>query len=100
MLTRAKQNLNKLPRDFDTEKVKHDLNLSAALESRLLRLKRVEDHITSAIFLADSDAFAAGLQVRRLLQDAGVSGVDDNLSEGLVRFFKRSSPTPAPAPPK
>jgi len=62
----------------------------------------VLDRLESAQFLARSDAFSALLGVRRALKDAGVAGVDDNLSDGLKRFFTRSSksePTPPTTPP-
>ena len=97
MLNRAQQNLNAMPRDFDPALIQNDLNLSAALNPRILRLQRITQHFTDATFLADSDAFSDLLEARRRLQDAGVSGVDDNLNDGMNRFFnrsKRAKPTP------
>lgn len=104
MLTRANQNLGSLARDFDPAGVQRDLELDATLAPRELRLARVLDRLGGARFLARSDAFAELLGVRRALKDTGVAGVDDNLSDGLQRFFNRSSksapaPTPAPANP-
>ncbi len=100
MATRAQQNINKMPRDYDPTQVTRDLNLDTALEARELRLSRVVNKLGDARFLARSDAFAALLGVRRHLKDAGVAGVDNNLSEGLARFFTRnggSKPAPVPA---
>jgi len=59
------------------------------LGSRRLRLQRVLDRVTDAIFLGNSDGFAALLEARRRLVDAKVSGVDDNLNDGMSRFFSR-----------
>ena len=98
MVVRAQQNLSKLPRDFDPALVQNDLDFTAAVAPRLLRMQRLVDRLVSGSFLADSDAFAASLETRRHLKDAGVAGVDDNLSDGLQRFFNRTSPAPAPAP--
>lgn len=99
MLVRARQNLNVLPRNFDPVLVQHDLDLTPVVSPRLIRLQRVVDRLESALFLADSDAFAVLLGVRRQLKDAGLAGVDDNLSEGLQRFFNRQSRAQPPASP-
>ena len=102
MLTRAQQNLGRLPRDFDPATVQKDLDLNAALAPFELRLARVLDRIGSARFLSRSDAFAELLGVRRALKDSGMAGVDDDLSEGLRRFFNRSNkvaPAPTPSTP-
>ena len=103
MLTRVEQNLNIMPRDLDPALIQNDLNLSAALNPRILRLQRITGRFNDATFLADSDAFSDLLEARRRLQDAGVSGVDDNLNEGMARFFNRpkrgkSTPTTPPTP--
>lgn len=100
MLARAQQNLNHLPRDFDPALVQNDLSLPATLNPRILRLERVVERMGNAVFLANSDAFADLLEVRRRLMDAKVTGVDDNLNDGMSRFFnrpKRTKPT-TPAP--
>ncbi|MBI5388413.1 MAG: hypothetical protein HZA90_27425 [Verrucomicrobia bacterium] len=100
MATRAEQNINKLPRDYDPARAQRDFKLDAVLEPRELRLARVLDRINNARFLARSDLFATMLGVRRQLKEAGVAGVDDNLSDGLRRFFSRSGGAkPAPASP-
>ena len=90
MLVRAEQNLDKMPRSFDAEKVKRDLKLEADLEPRKLRLERLVDRLESAILMAASDSFSSGLFVRRQLRSLGVAGVDDGLDDGLRTFFKRS----------
>lgn len=100
MLTRAQQNLNKLSRDFDPALVQRDLDLIGAIDPRLLRLQRVVDRLAGARFLAGSDSFAVMLGARRQLKDSGVAGVDDNLSEGLQRFFSRASHAQPAPPPK
>ena len=97
MVTRAQQNLTKLPRDFDPALVQRDLDFTATVNPRLLRAQRIVDRLVSGVFLADSDSFAACLETRRHLKDAGVAGVDDNMSDGLQRFFNRTSSTPKPA---
>ena len=99
MLVLAEQNLNELPRNFDPALVHHDLDLTPVLLPRQIRLQRVADRLGSALFMANSDAFAALLGVRRRLKDAGLAGVDDNLSEGLARFFNRESRSQPPTPP-
>ena len=101
LLTRAEQNLQRLPRDLDPVGIRRDLTLAFDLGPRQLRVARVLDRLDSARFLARSDAFAELLSVRRALKEAGLTGVDDNLDDGLQRFFNRGSkstpPTPAPA---
>ena len=91
MITRSQQNLSKLSREYDPALVQRDLALVATVEPRLLRIQRIADRLDSATFLANSDAFGALLGVRRQLKDSGVTGVDDNLSDGLQRFFNRSN---------
>lgn len=98
MVTRASQNLGRLPRDFDPASVQKDLDLDVTLAPRQLRLSRVLDRIEGARFLARSDAFAELLGVRRTLKDSGVAGVDDNLSDGLQRFFNRTNKGTTPTP--
>ncbi len=98
MLIRSRQNLPHLPRSFDPDGVAQDLRLNEVISPFLLRLQRVSDRLHSAQFLARSDAFSALLSARRALKDAQVAGVDDDLSEGLRRFFTRgakAAPTPA-----
>ncbi len=97
MVVRAQQNLTKLPRDFDPALMQKDLDFTAAVAPRQLRAQRIVDRLTGGTFLADSDTFAAALEIRRHLKDAGVAGVDDNLSDGLQRFFNRTSSKPASA---
>ncbi len=97
MVVRAQQNLAKLPRDFDPALMQKDLDFTGTVAPRLLRAQRIVDRLTGGTFLADSDTFAAALEIRRHLKDAGVAGVDDNLSDGLQRFFNRSNAKPAPA---
>lgn len=102
MLFRSQQNLNKLSRAYQPETVERDLKLDRDIEPRAIRLQRVLDRFGSTQFLARSDAFSALLGVRRGLKDAGVAGVDDDLSEGLQRFFSRTAkpkPTPGTPPP-
>ena len=89
MLTRAEQNLAKLPRELDPAAVRRDLTLYDTLTPLLLRMERVRDKVENATFLARSDAFAVLLSVRRLLKEADMAGVDDDLSDGLRRFFRR-----------
>lgn len=98
MALRAQQNLGKLSREYDPARVRKDLDLDAAIEPRELRLARLLDRFGGGRFLARSDAFAALLGARRQLREAGVSGVDDDLSDGLRRFFSRSSPDKPAAP--
>jgi len=98
MVTRSQQNLNKLSRDYDPALVQRDLDLAGTIEPRQLRAQRIVDRLESGVFLANSDAFAALLGVRRQLKDSGVAGVDDNLSDGLQRFFNRTNRTQTPAP--
>ena len=100
MLTRAEQNLAKLPRDFEPATARRDLALDTTLAPRHLRLNRLADRLEGARFLARSDLFSALLGARRSLREGGVAGVDDNLSDGLQRFFNRSGgdKTPKPAP--
>jgi hypothetical protein len=56
------------------------------------------DRMESGKFMARSDAFAVLLGVRRQLKDSDVAGIDDDLSDGLSRFFSRTSKPAADAP--
>ncbi len=99
MVVLSQQNLTVLPRNYDPALVQRDLDLTATLDPRRLRAQRITDRLVSAMFLANSDAFAVLLGVRRQLKDAGLAGVDDNLSEGLQRFFNRQAKVSPPTPP-
>jgi hypothetical protein len=98
LFIRAQQNLNLLPRAFDPAAVQRDIALESVLAPRQLRLERVRDKLDSTRFRGRSDAFRAMLDVRRQLTAAGVAGVDDNLSDGLKRYFSRQSTEAPPAP--
>ncbi len=98
MLTLADQNNDVLPRNFSADPIRRDIKLDKVLAPLELRLQRALERIDGARFLARSDAFAALLGVRRKLKEAGVSGVDANLNEGLRRFFGRESKDDTPSP--
>lgn len=91
MLTVADQNNDVLPRNYSPDPIRRDIKLDKVLAPLELRLQRALERLDGARFLARSDAFAALLGVRRKLKEAGVSGVDGNLNEGLRRFFGRES---------
>jgi hypothetical protein len=87
--TRAQQNINKLSREYDPALLQRDLAYIDTTEPLILRLQRIIDRLKSGTFLANSDAFSVSLDARRQLKNAGVHGNDDNLNEGLKRFFSR-----------
>jgi hypothetical protein len=102
MTTRVEQNLSKLRRDFTSEPLLRDIKLATDIAPRQLRIQRILDRLESARFKARSDGFANCLDARRQLRAAKVAGVDDDLSEGLRRFFSRAdrsdtAPTSPPA---
>lgn len=101
MLARAEQNLGKLPRELDLETISRDLALQQTLTPIILRFQRVSERLETAAFLARNDAFATLLAVRRQLKDADLPGIDDDLDDGLRRFFRRDKApvlaVPAPA---
>ena len=98
MLIRVQQNLNLMPRDYDPNVIQNSLKFSSDVAPRVLRLQRILGRITDADFLAHSDAFKNLLDGRSQLQKGGVTGVDDNLSEGMAHYFNRSKHTKPPQP--
>ena len=90
MLSMAEQNLGKLRRDFDPAPIQRDLKLRDALMARSPRIDKIAQAWSNGLFFTSSDSFSAGLDIRSQLTDADVPGVDDNLDEGLQRFFSRS----------
>ncbi|MFZ4767495.1 MAG: hypothetical protein ACOYMN_21295, partial [Roseimicrobium sp.] len=76
--------------DFDPAPIQRDLKLRDGLMARSPRIDKIAQAWSNGIFFASSDTFSAGLDIRAQLTDADVAGVDDNLDDGLQRFFSRS----------
>ena len=98
MMTMAGQNMNHLPGGFSASAVQQDIDLAAQLNARKVRLEAIMNRVNGAIFNANSDAFAACLNIRKDLMEGGVPDVDHDLDEGMTGYFRRQKAAPPSQP--
>ena len=94
----ATQNPDILPRSFDTEEMRRDVELFEALYPILLSLSQLKELVDDTFLAAGSEAYVAALSVYGYAKASGnTQGLDTALDE-LGRRFARKTPkkeTPA-----
>jgi hypothetical protein len=74
----AAQNPEFLPRAFDLEEMRHDLELFEALQPMLLALAQLRELIDDTAVAAGSEAYSASLEIYHYAKANGmVTGLDD-----------------------
>jgi hypothetical protein len=107
-LALAEQNPDILPRSFDTEEMRKDVELLDALSPVFLALSQLNELIDDTLLEAGSEAYAAALNVYQYVRAAGKGAALDGALDALGQRFARKSrsatpptmPTPTPTPNK
>ncbi|RCJ15242.1 hypothetical protein A6S26_07900 [Nostoc sp. ATCC 43529] len=95
----ATQNPEFLPRSFDLEEMRKDVQLFEALYPLLLSLKQLQELVDDTTLAVGSEAFAAALQVYNYAKVSGhVAGLDAVVAEMGQRFARKSRKAKAQKP--
>ena len=95
----AAQNPDFLPRSFNIDEMRQDVELLQALTPIMVALDPLYDLITDTYMLVGSEAYAAGLEVYRYAKQAKHSAGLDPLVDALgKRFARKAAPADTPAP--
>lgn len=91
----ASQNEGIMPRNFDIEGYRNDVELVRQLHSIVLAMGQLQGRLEDTFLAAGSDAYSQTLLVYQAAKIAGKNGSLDQHLEGLSRRFARKSPSPA-----
>jgi hypothetical protein len=95
----ATQNPDFLPRSFDLEEMRKDVQLFEALYPLLLSLTQLQDLLDDTSLAVGSEAYAAALQVYNYAKASGQgSGLDGVVVEMGQRFARKSRRVKSQAP--
>ncbi|RUR84180.1 hypothetical protein ACF3DV_30235 [Chlorogloeopsis fritschii PCC 9212] len=90
-LEAATQNPDFLPRSFDLEEMRKDVQLFEALYPLLLSLTQLQELVDDTFLAVGSEAYAAALQVYNYAKASGQgSGLDTVVEEMGQRFARKS----------
>lgn len=81
-----------LPRSFDIDEMRRDLELFEALQPMLLALVQLQELIEDTAVTAGSEAYVAALEVYRYAKANGSVAGLDNLTETMSQRFTYSTP--------
>jgi hypothetical protein len=87
----AAQNPDFLPRSFNIDEMRQDVELLQALSPIMVALDPLYDLITDTYMLVGSEAYAAGLEVYRYAKQAKHSAGLDPLVDALGKRFARKA---------
>jgi hypothetical protein len=90
-LTLATQNSDILPRSFDVEEFRKDVELMDALRPVAAALAQLFELVDDTLLGVSSEAYAAALFVYQLARAAGKGSALDGLLEGMGQRFARKS---------
>lgn len=97
-LALAEHNQNFLPRSFEVEEMRKDVELFNALESILLPLTQLTELIDGTVKVAGSEAYASALAVYQYAKAGGVAEGLESAVDDLGKRFARKTKAPADAP--
>jgi len=87
----AIQNPDFLPRSFDIEEMRRDVELFQALHPILLSLTQLQELLDDTYLAVGSDAYAAGLVVYNYAKNSGQGAGLDAVVDEMGRRFARKS---------
>ncbi|MBD2451813.1 hypothetical protein H6G76_32780 [Nostoc sp. FACHB-152] len=87
----ATQNPEFLPRSFDLEEMRKDVQLYEALYPLLLALSQLQELVDDTSLAVGSEAYAAALQVYSYAKASGQTGGLDTVVEEMGQRFARKS---------
>lgn len=90
-LTIATQNPDVLPRSFDVEEMRKDVELMDALRPFAAALAQLYELVDDTLLEVSSEAYAAALAVYQYARAAGKGSALDDLLEGMAQRFARKS---------
>lgn len=93
------QNLGLLPRNFDYDGLRRDLDALDALRPRLMRLARLHERASDTEMALGSDVMTQSLEGYAFLKVAGKNEGLDNARRALSARFARSAPKAEAAAP-
>lgn len=92
-LVLASQNTGILPRSFDLDEYRRDVNLVRQLEPLVLAMEQLTGRLEDTFLAAGSDAYSQTLMVYQAAKLAGKNGSLEQHLDGLSRRFARKSPS-------
>jgi hypothetical protein len=87
----ATQNPDFLPRSFDLDEMRQDVELFEALYPILLSLTQLQELVDDTVMEVGSEAYAAGLVVYNYAKASGKGAGLDNVVDDMGRRFARKS---------
>lgn len=101
-LTLATQNPDILPRSFDVDEMRKDVDLLDALSPVKLALAQLDELVDDTLLEVGSEAYSSALLVYQYARAAGKGAALDGALDALGQRFARKSrsapPTPTPTP--
>lgn len=96
-LTVATQNSDFLPRSFNVEEMRKDVELASALEPIMAALTQLQELVEDTYLEVGSEAYTSALLVYSYAQSSGQgSALDDLLDDMGRRFARKARQTPPP----
>ncbi len=92
MMELIQQNPDFLPRSFDIEEMRKDVELLKVLYPVLVAVSQLHELLQDTLMEVGSEAYAAALVGYRYAKDANLDGADDLLDDISRRFARKSSP--------
>jgi hypothetical protein len=94
----ATQNPDFLPRSFDLEEMRKDVQLFEAMYPIVMAMTQLQELLDDTYVMVGSEAYSAALQVYNYAkasgQGAGLEAVVDELGQRFARKAKKASPQP------
>ncbi|MGB8507327.1 MAG: hypothetical protein WCD76_02890 [Pyrinomonadaceae bacterium] len=98
-LTVATQNTDILPRSFDVDEFRQDVELLSALQPIVAALAQLHELVEDTYLEVGSEAYAAALAVYNYTRTGGKGAALDTALDGMARRFARKTSKQPPAPP-
>lgn len=92
----ATQNPGIMPRSFDIDGYRADVDMVKRLEPLVMAVGQLYGRLEDTLLAAGSDAYSQTLLVYHAAKQAGKDGSLEQHLEGLSRRFARKSPSPTP----
>jgi hypothetical protein len=93
----AKQNSDFLPRSFDVEEMRRDVELAQSLEPITTALTQLQELVDDTYTAVGSEAYTAALVVYHYGRSSGAGAALDQLLDGMgQRFARKSRNAPKP----
>jgi hypothetical protein len=99
-LTLAQQNTDILPRSFDVEEMRRDVELIESLQPIRQALAQLQELVEDTYLEIGSEAYTAALMVYNYAQTSGKSGMLDQMVDQMGQRFARKARKSATEQPK